>query len=146
MISGLYLSLLCQLKDNINEKGDVILFEVGTGVVHSFISGMNSIVKTKFDFSGKYIIVIGNNGEIYLLGLDKDAVNSIQNCIEELNKNPNFLKDYEILFNNEKNGNNSYKFENDLNKNFEFRNLSKTSYHKKETIHTYKKENEKNNY
>ena len=101
-ISGLYISLLCQLKDNNIEKSDIVLFETGTGNVHSFISGLNPIIKTKFDYSGKYLITAGINGEICLLGLDEDAVNSIQNVIEEMNKNPKFLEEYEISYDSTK--------------------------------------------
>ena len=101
-ISGLYLSLLCQLKDNNIEKSDIVLFETGTGNVHSFISGISPINKIKFDYNGKYLITAGINGEIFLLGLDENAINSIQNVIEEMNKNPKFLEQYEISFENKK--------------------------------------------
>ena len=101
-ISGLFLSLLCQLKDNNMKKSDIVLFETGTGNVHSFISGMNPINKVKFDSSGKYLVTAGVNGETCLLGLDEDAINSIQNVIEEINKNDKFLDEYEISFDNKK--------------------------------------------
>ena len=97
-ISGLYLSLLCQVKGNKKEKSDIVLFEVGTGNVYSFISGMNSITKTKFDYSGKYLITTGNDGEVTILGLDEDITNSIKNVILNIKKNSKFLEEYSILF------------------------------------------------
>ena len=116
-ISGLYLSLLCQLKNSNNEKGDIILFETGTGNVHSFISGMSPLIKIKFDFSGNYLLVAGIKGEIYLLGLDEAAIYSIKNVIEQMNKNPKFLEEYEILFNNENEKYNSNNYDKNLNNN-----------------------------
>ena len=115
-ISGLYIALLCQLKDNNIEKSDIVLFETGTGNVHSFISGLNPIIKTKFDYNRKYLITGGIKGEICLLGLDEEVVNSIQNVIEEMNKNSKFLEDYEISFDSIKE-NNFFKnnFESNLN-------------------------------
>ena len=35
-ISVLFIALLCQLKDNNIERSDIVLFETGTGNVHSF--------------------------------------------------------------------------------------------------------------
>ena len=97
-ISGLYLSLLCQLKGNNNDKNDVVLFEVGTGNVHSFISGMSNITQTKFDYTGRYLITSGVEGEITLLGLDEDVTISINHVAQKMKKNSQFLKDYSILF------------------------------------------------
>ena len=114
-ISGLYLSLLCKLKNSNNEKGDIVIFETGTGNVHSFISGMSPIIKIKFDFSGNYLFAAGVNGEVYLLGLDEPAINSIQNVIDQMNRNPKFLEEYEILFNNENNKLNSNNYDINFN-------------------------------
>ena len=97
-ISGLYLSLLCQLKGNSNDKSDVVLFEVGTGNVHSFISGINNITQTKFDYTGRYLIISGIEGEVTLLGLDKDVTISINHVVQKMEKNSQFLEDYSILF------------------------------------------------
>ena len=143
-ISGLYLSLLCQLKDNKNEKSDIVLFELGTGIVHSFISGMSSLVKIKFDYNGKYMIALGTNGEIFLLGLDEDARKSIENVIEELNKNPKFLEDYEILFNNEREEIYPNNLEKDLNKIIEIENENKNTFNHKEFNNVTQNENGKN--
>ena len=97
-ISGLYLSLLCQLKGNSNDKSDVVLFEIGTGNVHSFISGISNITQTKFDYTGRYLITSGVEGEVTLLGLDKDVTISINHVVQKMEKNSQFLEDYSILF------------------------------------------------
>jgi len=118
-IGGLYLSLLCQVKGNKKEKSDIVLFEVGTGNVYSFISGMNSITKTKFDYSGKYLITTGNDGEVTILGLDEDITNSINNVISNIKKNPKFLEEYSILFTDNQESNYKIKFNNKRQSNFE---------------------------
>ena len=118
-ISGLYLSLLCQVKGNKKEKSDIVLFEVGTGNVYSFISGMNSITKTKFDYSGKYLITTGNDGEVTILGLDEDITNSINNVILNIKKNSKFLEEYSILFTDNQESNYDIKFNNKRKSKFE---------------------------
>ena len=111
-ISGLYLSLLCQVKGNKKEKSDIVLFEVGTGNVYSFISGMNSLTKTKFDYTGKYLITTGSDGEVTILGLDEDISNSINNVISNIRKNSKFLEEYSILFTDNQEPNNEIKLNN----------------------------------
>ena len=136
-ISGLYLSLLCQVKGNKKEKSDIVLFEVGTGSVYSFISGMNSITKTKFDYSGKYLITTGNEGEVAILGLDEDISNSINNVILNLKNNSKFLEEYSILFTD--NQESSYEIKLNNKKKYKFENS------KQPQIFESKKENGDNN-
>ena len=107
-ISGLYLVLLCQLKYNKNEKSDIILFELGTGNVYTFITGMSTLIKIKFDNSGKYLITIGTEGEVSLLGLDENVITSIQNVIKQMTNNQNFLDEYEIILDDNKKENNMF--------------------------------------
>ena len=147
-VSGLYLSLLCQLKDNNRERSDIILFEIGTGNVHSFISGLNPLIKTKFDYSGKYLITTGINGEINLLGLDEDAIDSIRNVIQEINNNPKFLEQYKIIFNNNQGSFYNNNFENNyINNKFHSEFDSKSILNQKQIIlnNIRKNKDEKNN-
>ena len=129
-ISGLYLSLLCQLKDSKNEKSDIVLFEIGTGNVYSYLSGMSSLIKIKFDNSGKYLITIGAEGEVSLLGLDENVINSIHNVIKQMYNNPKFFDEYEIIFENKKDDiHNKYNYNgNQIKDNKKYENKYNTKY------------------
>ena len=97
---GLYLAVLCKLKKNEtkNYQKDMVIFEIGTGKVQSFIPCIGEIVKFKFDKMGKFIIAGGMRGEISIWKLNDDMIESIYNVNNAINKKENFWEEYRISY------------------------------------------------
>ena len=70
-ISVLYLSFFCDFKNspiNIN-KSNIAIFEINSGIIKNYIKETNNpIIKTKFDYYGRYLISFGEKGEIFIWG------------------------------------------------------------------------------
>ena len=96
-ISGLYLSLICDFKNNnknsqiynINSnKSSIAIIELTTGKIKNYIKDTNCpISKTKFDYFGRYIISLGDKGEMSMWKLNKEINNIIKKTVETLREN-----------------------------------------------------------
>ena len=95
-ISGLYLSLICDFKSNnknkiydINtNKSSIAIIELTTGKIKNYVNEMNYIIsKTKFDYYGRFLISLGEKGEISIWKLNKEINNNIIKAIEKLKDN-----------------------------------------------------------
>ena len=94
-ISGLYLSLICDFKNNQNNlfninsnKSSISIVEITSGKISNYIRESNNIItKTKFDYYGRYIISLGEKGEISIWKLNSEVTNNIQNAIEKIKNN-----------------------------------------------------------
>ena len=124
--SGLFLAVLCERNDidvyynkdsNISnneenfrlKKNNVIIFEIGTGNVASYVNYINPISKMIFDNEGNYLIIAGEKGEISLWKLPETMTKNIKNVLNEMKLNPFFWDDYEIKYDNK-----TTKFKNDI--------------------------------
>ena len=95
-ISGLFLSLICDFKNNnqkkiynINSnKSSIAIIEISSGKIVNYIKETNYIIsKTKFDYYGRYLISLGERGEITTWKLNKDINNIITKAIENIQNN-----------------------------------------------------------
>ena len=95
-ISGLYLSIICDFKNNnqkrlyhINSnKSSIAIIEISSGKIANYIKETNYIItKTKFDYYGKYLISLGRKGEISIWKLNKKVNNIIIKAIEKIRNN-----------------------------------------------------------
>ena len=110
-ISGLCLSLICDFKNknknqiyDINSnKSSIAIIEISTGKVKNYIKDTNCpIFRVKFDYFGRYIISLGEKGEISIWKLSTELNDNIMKSIEKLRKNfYDFWDNFEIR--NEKN-------------------------------------------
>ena len=105
--SGLYLGVICKLnnyKYNNNDiNNDLILFEIGTGNIVSYIKCIGCVYKIIFDYYGKYIIMAGHKGELSLWKLSMDMSNIIVNVLYEMEKKKDFWEQFEIKYYNSNN-------------------------------------------
>ena len=88
-ISGLYLSIICDFKNSSlnNNKSSIAIIEINTGKIQNYIKETNfQIIKTKFDYYGRYLITLGEKGEISIWKFDKKITNNILNAITEIKK------------------------------------------------------------
>jgi len=86
-ISGLYLSLICDFKNSpINtNKSSIAILEINSGIIKNYIKETNNpIIKTKFDYYGRYLISFGEKGEIFIWGCDKEIKSNIINALKEI--------------------------------------------------------------
>ena len=90
--SGLYIAVLCSLiYKNYNDKNnDLIIFEIGTGNIISYIKCIGAIYKAIFDYYGKFIILGSYKGELSLWKLPYEMSNVIINVLSEIEKNKDF--------------------------------------------------------
>ena len=95
-ISGLFLSLICDFKNNnqkkiynINSnKSSIAIIEIRSGKIVNYIKETNYIIlKTKFDYYGRYLISLGEKGEITIWKLNIDINNIITKAIENIQNN-----------------------------------------------------------
>ena len=115
--SGLFLGVICELFNNrenksiysyVNynskagriNKNCVIIFEIGTGKIKTFINYINSISRILFDNEGNYLIMAGEKGELSLWKLTESMSNNIKYVLEEMKTNKNFWDEYEIKYDN----------------------------------------------
>ena len=110
--SGLFLGVICELYNNkgnnsvnnvninSNKKNYVIIFEIGTGKVKTFLNYINPISKIIFDNKGNFLVIAGQKGEISLWKLSESMSNTIKYVLEEMKLNINFWDDYEIKYDN----------------------------------------------
>ena len=115
--SGLFLGVICELFNNRENKNIysyvnynskagrintncVIIFEIGTGKIKTFINYINSISRILFDNEGNYLIIAGEKGEVSLWKLTETISNNIKYVLEEMKTNKNFWDEYEIKFDN----------------------------------------------
>ena len=98
--SGLYLAVICSLKDkkNNDKNNDLIFFEIGTGNIISYIKCIGSIYKITFDYYGKFIIMGGDKGELSLWRLPYEMSNVIVNVLSEIENNKDFWEQFEIKY------------------------------------------------
>ena len=88
-ISGLYLSIICDFKNSIlnNNKSSIAIMEINTGKIQNYLKEANfPIIKTKFDYYGRFLITFGEKGEISIWEFDKKIKNDIINAIIEIKK------------------------------------------------------------
>ena len=105
-ISGLYLSLICDFKHNnknkvynINSnKSSIAIIEISTGKIANYIRDINyPISKTKFDYYGRYLISLGEKGEISIWKLNHEVNNIIIKSLEKIKNNfHEFWENYNI--------------------------------------------------
>ena len=105
-ISGLYLSMICDYKNNNtsktidmhSNKSSLAIIEVNSGKLKNYIKETNyPISKTKFDYNGRYIISLGEKGEISIWKLNKEINNNIIKSIEKIRENfYDFWDNYDI--------------------------------------------------
>ena len=105
-ISGLYLSLICDFKNknknqiyDINSsKSSIAIIEISSGKIKNYIKDTNcQIFKTKFDYFGRYLISLGEKGEISTWQLNQELNNNITKSIEILRENfYNFWDNFDI--------------------------------------------------
>ena len=95
-ISGLFLSLICDFKNNnqrkiynINSnKSSIAIIEISSGKIVNYIKETNyTISKTKFDYYGRYLISLGEKGEITTWKLNTDINNIVTKAIENIQNN-----------------------------------------------------------
>ena len=95
-ISGLYLSLICDFKNNnhnqmynINSnKSSIAIIEISTGKIANYIKeSYYPIIKVKFDYYGQYIISLGEKGELSIWKLNKSINNVIAKSLEKIKNN-----------------------------------------------------------
>ena len=98
---GLYIALICDIKGIKSYKSNLIIFEIGTGNVQTFINNAFSMSKCKFDYGGKYLVIGGIKGDFSVWKLNKEMNSAINNVNIEMKKNKNFWEQYEIKYNNE---------------------------------------------
>ena len=96
--SGLYLCIICSnyysLKCN-----DLLLIEIGTGVIASYIKCIGKVFKIFFDYYSKYIITGSHDGILSLWKIPKNLANIMINTLTEMEKNENYWDQYEIKYN-----------------------------------------------
>ena len=98
---GLYFGLICDIKGIKSYKSNLIIFEIGTGNVQTYINNCFSMSKCKFDYGGKYLVIGGIKGDFSVWKLNKEMSSAINNVNIEMKKNKNFWEQYEIKYNNE---------------------------------------------
>ena len=95
-ISGLYMSIICDFKSNnknkiydINSnKSSLAIIEINSGQIQNYVKETNNIItKTKFDYYGRYLITLGEKGEISTWRLNKEINNKITKSIEKIREN-----------------------------------------------------------
>ena len=95
-ISGLYISMICDYKNNNknkiidihSNKSSLAIIEINSGKIKSYIKETNYIIsKTKFDYNGRYIISLGEKGEISIWKLNQEINNNIIKSIEKIREN-----------------------------------------------------------
>ena len=106
--SGLYLAAICSLnkKNNNDENNDLIIFEIGTGNIVSYIKCIGMVYRIIFDYFAKFIIMAGHKGELSLWKLPYEMSNVIINVLSEIEKNKDFWEQFEIKYYS--NNNNNY--------------------------------------
>ena len=100
--SGLYLTLICDIKGRANneKKSNLILFEIGTGKVECVINDSFPMNQCAFDNRGIYLGISGTKGNFSLWMLNKEISMAIMNVIELVKNDPDFWEQYEIKYDN----------------------------------------------
>ena len=100
--SGLYLTLICDLKgrSNNDKKSNLILFEIGTGKVECVINDSFPMEQCVFDNRGIYLGISGTKGNFSLWMLNKEISMAILNVMELVKNDPDFWEQYEIRYDN----------------------------------------------
>ena len=106
--SGLYMGVICSLNNKMNNdmNTDLILFEIGTGNIISYIKCIGMVYKIMFDYYGKFIIMAGHKGDASLWKIPQEMTNVILNVLYELEKNNDFWEQFEIKYYSNKDQNN----------------------------------------
>lgn len=108
--SGLYMFIICSENYNCN---DLIILEIGTGEIISYIKCIGKIYKLIFDYYSKYIIMGSKDGILSLWKIPDKIKQLMINVLTEIEKNENYWEQFEIKYYN-KNGNDNTVNENGL--------------------------------
>ena len=106
--SGLYIALICDLKDSKSHKSNLIIFEIGTGKIQTYINNAFPMSKCKFTYGGDFLAIAGIKGDFTIWKLNKEMSLSINNVNLEMKKNKNFWESYEIKYSNDNKNNNLF--------------------------------------
>ena len=93
--SGLYIFILCSNDFNYN---DLIILEIGTGEITSYVQCIGKIYKLIFDYYTKYIIMGSHDGILSLWKIPDKMKNLMLNVLAELEKNENYWEQFEIKY------------------------------------------------
>ena len=101
--SGLYLSVICDIKlhgnkKTIKNKNDLLIIEISSSKLKNFIIQNSPMSKAVFDNDGKYLIIGGESGEISLWRLPGEISSNIKSLLGEINNNEDFWDNYEIKY------------------------------------------------
>ena len=101
--SGLYLSVICDIKLHgnkkaIKNKNDLLIIEISSSKLKNFIIQNSPMSKAVFDNDGKYLIIGGESGEISLWRLPGEISSNIKSLLGEINNNEDFWDNYEIKY------------------------------------------------
>ena len=101
--NGLYLGLICDIRGINSNRSNLIIFEIGTGRVQTYINNAFPMSKCKFDYGGKYLVIGGIKGDFSVWKLNQEMNLAIVNVNNEMQKNKNFWEQYEIKYTNDNN-------------------------------------------
>ena len=94
--SGLYIFIICS---NNLIYNDLIIIEIGTGEIISYIQCIGKIYKLIFDYYSKYIIMGSHDGILSLWKIPAQMKNIMLNVLSQLEQNENYWEQFEIKYN-----------------------------------------------
>ena len=95
-------------KDSKSHKSNLIIFEIGTGKIQTYINNAFPMSKCKFTYGGDFLAIAGIKGDFTIWKLNKEMSLSINNVNLEMKKNKNFWESYEIKYSNDNKNNNLF--------------------------------------
>ena len=102
--SGLYICIICSNYYN-NIFNDLIIIEIGTGNLVTYVNNIGKVYKIIFDYYSKYIITGSHDGILSLWKIPKVMRNLMINVLSEIEKNENYWEQFEIKYYNNNNNN-----------------------------------------
>ena len=117
--SGLYLSLICDVKEEQKREkmSNLLLFEIGTGKVECLVNNSFPMNKCVFDNRGLFLGVSSKMGNFVIWQLQKDISTAIWNVMEKVKSNPDFWDQYEIRYDSNENAIENYYYRENIQSN-----------------------------
>ena len=96
-LSGLYIFIICS--NYSFDSNDLLVLQIGTGEIVTYIKSIGNIYKLIFDYYCKYIIMGSDDGILSLWKIPYQMKQLMINVLSEIEKNENYWEQFEIKYN-----------------------------------------------
>ena len=110
--SGLYIFIICS--NYSFDTNDLLVLQIGTGEIVTYIKCIGKIFKLIFDYYCKYIIMGSDDGILSLWKIPYQMKNLMINVLSEIEKNENYWEQFEIKYNYNTTNNTTWQNYNDI--------------------------------